>query len=179
MRKLALLILLLGTSAGAETMGVQGGDVKFTAVAKPGFLKIRGESKDKAPTGQLEFKDEGVKGAFAFDLRSLETGIDMRNEHMKEKYLEVGKFPTATFALDSVAAKASDLDKDLNKTFSGQLTLHGETKPVSGDFAYSAKERKIVAKFPIKVSDFKIDVPKYLGVTVGESVDVEVSLKLK
>lgn len=173
------LLFLFETSAFANDFVSVGGDVKFTAVGKPGFLKIRGESKGEFPKGKLNFKDNAMSGDFLFDLEKLDTGIDLRNEHMKDKYLEVKKFPRAKLTLKGIPIKESELKGNIETSFKGVLSLHGEVKDIEGKFKYTAAEKKSVANFTIKVSDFKIDVPKYMGITVSETVDVEVVVILK
>ncbi len=173
------LMFLFQPQSFATTLTAAGGDVKFTAVGKPGFLKIRGESKGTSPTGNLKLENEQVTGEFHFDLKSLDTGIELRNEHMKDKYLEVGKYPQAVLTLDPIPVKGGNLGSDMQSDFSGKLNLHGVTQNVKGKFQYTAKDKKANASFAIKVSDYKIDVPKYMGVTVSETVDVEASVALK
>lgn len=63
--------------------------------------------------------------------------------------------------------------KDAN--FTGQLTLHGVTKPVTGKVNMS-DEKEIEAGFKIKLSEYKIDIPKYLGITVADEVEVTVKI---
>jgi polyisoprenoid-binding protein YceI len=163
--------------AFATALTSVGGDVKFTAVGKPGFLKIRGESKSQFPIGSLKFDKDSAAGEFEFDLQGLETGIDLRNEHMKDKYLEVAKFPKSKLTFKLPGIKESDLSSDLKRNFVGILNLHGVTKEVSGEVLYSAATKSAVTKFTIKVSDFGIDIPKYMGITVSETVDLDVSVK--
>jgi len=53
------------------------------------------------------------------------TGEDARNTHLKSAdFFDVANMPTATFASTSVAKNGNKL------TISGNLTLHGVTKPV-------------------------------------------------
>ncbi len=163
----------------ANPMTVTSGEVKFTAVGKPGFLKIRGESKGHFPKGTIKFENNTASGEFEFDLGNLETGIQLRDEHMKDKYLEVGKYPTAKFILKPIQVKESELSSDFKKSFIGMFTLHGVTKEVQGEFTFHAKEKNLSALFTLKMSDFKIDIPTYKIVTVGEIVDLEISLNLK
>jgi hypothetical protein len=55
--------------------------------------------------------------------------------------------------------------------------LHGKEQGVKG--TYLAKDGKIDAKFQIKLTDFGIEIPSYLGITVAETVDVQVALPLR
>src|SRR4051812_9417558 len=73
------------------------GSTEFLAVGKPSFLKILG--KGKGPEGTLKVVDGQASGAFTVHLSDLTTNNDMRDHHMKEKYLEVSKYPSAEFHL--------------------------------------------------------------------------------
>ncbi len=182
MKKLvSISIFILGFqyAAVASSLVANAGEVKFTAIGKPGFLKIHGQSKGDFPKGEIQILNGQASGDFEFNLKNLDTGIELRNEHMKEKYLEIGKFPTAKLKIEPIAVSEEELKSDFSKKFQGQLLLHGVTKGVSGNFDYQAKTKNVVAKFNLKVSDFNIAVPQYLGVTVSENVETEVLVKLK
>lgn len=59
------------------------------------------------------------------DITGVDTGVSPRDNDLKsDNYFNVAKFPTATFASTSVAKTASGMD------VTGNLTLHGVTKPV-------------------------------------------------
>lgn len=173
------LLYLFDASALVPPMVATGGGVKFTAVGKPGFIKINGESKGKAPTGQIELADGKATGEFDFDLKHLDTGIELRNEHMKTKYLEVEKFPTAKLRIHPLQLTEKDLKSDFKRDFVGTLTLHGVSKEINGAFDYTAKDKSVRAEFRILVSDFKIDIPTFKIVKVSESVDLKAEVFLK
>ncbi|MGB8260944.1 MAG: YceI family protein [Terracidiphilus sp.] len=62
------------------------------------------------------------------DVAGLSTGVEARDNHLKtDAFFDVAKFATATFTSTSVAKSASGL------TVTGNLTLHGVTKPVTLD----------------------------------------------
>lgn len=59
------------------------------------------------------------------DATTIDTGVDQRDTHLKSPdFFDVTKFPTATFSSTSVTKSAGGL------TVTGNLTLHGVTKPV-------------------------------------------------
>lgn len=173
------LLCLYQVSAQAVLLKPKSGEVKFTAIGKPGFLKIRGESAGNKPDGFIEVNNDSLVGEFTFDLKSLKTGIDLRDEHMKDKYLEVAKYPTAKLVIKPLSITESDLDKNLKKDFSGSLTLHGVTKEISGSAEYSGSSKNLVAQFKVELSDFGIAIPEHLGVKVSKTAEVEVSLVLE
>lgn len=159
-------------------MKMTSGQLNFTAIGSPGILKIRGDAKDSSPKGQVEIKDGEASGEFTFALKALDTGIGLRDSHMKNKYLEVEKFPEAKLRVAGLKISHDEIKAGVRKEFSGQLTLHGETKDVKGKFEID-KTGKLKAAFPILVSDFKIDVPKYMGITMSETVDIELESQLE
>lgn len=159
--------------------------LEFTAVGKPGFLRINGTGAHvtgavgragAAPAASAPAV--GLEGTFETRLDDLVTGIDMRDEHMKKTYLETAKFPTATLKWSAMGPLVKG-----EMPFTGTLTLHGVEKPVSGkaDLTPDAdgKAIQVEAQFAIKLSDFGIQIPKYLGITVAEDVDVRTKIVAK
>jgi len=60
------------------------------------------------------------------DLSTIDTGVSMRDNDLKsDHFFNVAQFPTATFVSTSVAKSGSGL------TITGNLTIHGVTKPVT------------------------------------------------
>jgi len=60
------------------------------------------------------------------DVSTVNTGVDGRDNDLKsDHFFDVAQFPTATFVSTSVAKNAGGL------TVTGNLTLHGVTKPVT------------------------------------------------
>ena len=62
------------------------------------------------------------------DVTTLDTGVSQRDTDLKSSnFFDVAKFPTATFASTTVVKNGTHL------TVSGNLTLHGVTRPVELD----------------------------------------------
>jgi polyisoprenoid-binding protein YceI len=156
-------------SADAWTIDPGKSPVGFVAVGKPGFLKIKGEGAQLVGSATL---DAGkLSGTFTVALARLTTGIDLRDEHMKEKYLEVAKFPDAALTIDPLSVNAGSGEY----SFTGKLTIKGNSKPVAGllELDLQSERASGTAEFTVKISDYpEIGVPSHLGVTVAESVDV-------
>jgi polyisoprenoid-binding protein YceI len=153
------------------------GEVAFEAVGKPSFLKIKG--KGEGPEGEVKI-DSGVQGTFKFKMASLETGISMRDTHMKEKYLQVDKFPMAELKIEGVEKFDPNKAEEAALPFKGTLTLHGVTKPVTGQVDIKKKGNgfSVKAQFDTKITDFAIDIPSYSGITVADAVKVSVETDL-
>jgi polyisoprenoid-binding protein YceI len=152
------------------------GKVEFTAVGKPTLLKIKG--KGAKATGQLSIQDGKASGQAVFNLGSLDTGISLRDKHMKDKYLEVGKHPTATFELTEISLPnplpKGDFQKDV--PFKGKLTMRGVTKDVAGTAKLKRDGPRMagVVEFKTAISGFNMDIPSYAGITVANEINIAV-----
>jgi hypothetical protein len=100
-------------------------------------------------------------------LDSLKTGIDVRDSHMKNKYLETQKFPRAILT-DATG-------KDGNGV--AMLTLHGVKKPVKG--TYKIEGNELVVHFPVIISEYGVAKIKYMGVGVKDQAEVDARIPLK
>lgn len=175
---ISLFLLPEWSQASIQLKGVpEKSEVNFLAVGKPSMLKIHG--KATGATANLKLDKGNISGTSEFALDQLDTGIDLRNQHMKEKYLQTKEFPKAELTILTAAVDPGFETTLTNgeKPFQGKLKLHGKEQNVTGTF--SASNGIVNAKFSLKVTDFGIDIPSYLGVTVTESVDVSVNLALK
>lgn len=92
---------------------------------------------------------------------SLDTRVDARNNHLKSAdFFDVEKYPTLSFRSNSIKKAGNNKYK-----LSGDLTIHGVTKPVTMDLVYNGTtenpmSKKQAAGFQltgvIKRSDFGI-----------------------
>lgn len=85
--------------------------------------------------GTLEMDDQNITTAkfnFTIDVNSINTGIEMRDNHLKNAdFFEVSKYNDIKFVSTSVK-KAGKNKYKLN----GDLTIKGITKPVTFDLVY-------------------------------------------
>lgn len=161
-------------ASAQQPLRVSGGDV---TVICPLTVGGSFEAKTEDLSGDLAVApdQQSVKGVVTVDLQTLETGIGLRDKHLKSTYLEVEKGPQ--FA----EAKLQDIRVERLKgktTFHGVLTLHGQQRPVKGtaEIKPDGPGYRMEASFPVKVSDFQIPEPTYLGVGVADEVTVRVNL---
>ena len=79
--------------------------------------------------GQITWNEADITKSsvnMTIDVNSVDTGVAPRDSDLKSANLfDVAQFPTATFASSSVAKTSNGL------TVTGNLTLHGVTKPVT------------------------------------------------
>lgn len=140
------------------------------------------DAKTRALTGTLTAsasRPGGLDGSLAIDLRTLDTGINLRNEHLRERYLELDKGAGYDLAvLADVDLRGLNAEAPAGKgSFSGWLTLHGVTKRVEGavDVRTSGSGLRVRASFPVTLTDYAIPEPRYLGIGVKNIVQVDVA----
>ena len=178
----ATLVFVAATTATAQNLDykITSGTVTFLATGKPGFLRVNGEGGK--PVGQFTMDPGHTKvtsGNIAVHLDAFATGLETRDRHMKEKYLETKDFPDAIFKASPLTFKDGKLPGETE--LKGTLTLHGVTNPLTAKVKVTAKQNlfEIEADFDILLSDFKIEIPEYAGVTVAEKVKVHTTFLTK
>jgi polyisoprenoid-binding protein YceI len=178
LRSLGLAVLVWSWTSFAiaqDRLHVTGGDV---TVVCPLTVGGSFEARTKALSGEVGPAPEqpgGIGGALLVKLDTLETGIGLRDRHLKDNYLEVGKgngYNTAT--LENI-----QVDKvDGKGTFRATLLLHGQKRQVTGTSTVHKRGdgmTHVDAEFPLKVSEFEIPKPTYLGVGVRDEIQVKVA----
>jgi polyisoprenoid-binding protein YceI len=138
-------------------------------------------------TGKVELDDKDVtksKVEATIDVKSIDTKNAKRDEHLRGKdFFEVEKFPSITF-------KSTKIEKAGEKfKITGDLTMHGVTKPVTLDTEISAEvvdpwknvKRAVSATGTINRKDFGLVWQAALannGVVVSEDVKLFIDVEL-
>lgn len=168
-----LALLVAPALAEAALSEARDATVKFHA-SGPAGLKIEGVTHDFA------VREAGPEVRFTVPLANLDTGIALRNKHMREKYLEVAKYPNAELAVKRSALPAVGDGATANAQVDGAMTIHGVTKPVKVTVRASRAGQRFTVhgETPLDIRDYGIHVPSYLGVTVKPEIRVEVDVTL-
>jgi polyisoprenoid-binding protein YceI len=101
-------------------------------------------------------------------------------EHFNENYMETEKFPKSTFK-----GKIEDLSK-VNFTkdgtypviITGEMTIHGVTKPFSCSGTLDVQAGKIVGKSSYKIipEDYGIIIPSVVREKVAKEMEITVTM---
>ncbi len=100
------------------------------------------------------------------DVNTINTGIDMRDNHLKkEEYFNAEKYPALSFV--STEIKAADKDY----TVTGQLTIKGITKTISFPFTAAKQDNGMLftGNFSINRKDFSVGGG---SAVMGNNVDI-------
>ncbi len=118
------------------------------------------KAENKTVIASLDTKS----GAIAFEaaVKSFAFSNPKIQEHFNAKgWMDSDQFATATFKGSIVNMKDVKFNKDgvYAVTVSGDLTIHGETKPVeaNGTITVSGKSIKATSDFSIKLEDYKVN----------------------
>lgn len=159
----ALSLAPLAADAKLAASGTS--SVAFSA-AGPAGLKIAGTTAD------FGVSEDSGNVTITVPLKNLTTGIGLRDKHMREKYLEVGKYPDAVLTVSRASLKVPGAGDA-----TGNVKLHGKAKdlPFHYDTRRDGQVIKVTGSLRLNMKDFGIEVPTYMGVTVKPDVDVTVS----
>jgi polyisoprenoid-binding protein YceI len=181
------ILIVLATNLFAGTYGIDpaasGDTVYFRSSAKLEFI----EGKTANLTGGFAVDPQntssGVTGLFQVDLRTLRTGIEMRDEHMRERHLQTDQYPFAYFSIESVSGLPAALKSDSTYAVSGagMFYIHGgkrsipislEVRAHAGD--HTSEGIRVRAKFSLNLDEFGIPRPRAVFLKLAETINVEV-----
>lgn len=135
----------------------------------------------KEPTGSFTLDDADVtKSSFAVELQlaKIDTANEKRDAHLKSPdFFNAKQYPTITFKSTAVKKGEGNM-----LSVTGDLTLHGVTKPVTGtveltgtgEMPAGTKRAGVEATFVIKQTDFEM---KAMPGALSDEVKVIVALE--
>ncbi len=185
----AICLFLLGGTADAERFTIDPDSketlVRFVSKAPlETFEGLTSVVTGYARVNPLDMRDS-VDIRVDVDLASFDTGLALRDRHMKENHLETDLFPLATFAGGALIQPHADkLMEGRKHSFEveGEFTLHGVTRPVvlPVEVTLSRADGRsilhITGRFELKLSDYGIARPKFLIMKLNDTQIIEVHL---
>jgi hypothetical protein len=113
-------------------------------------------------------------------VKSFEFKVALMQEHFNENYMESDKIPKSSFKGKITNLNKIDLKKDgiYAAEVSGDLTIHGVTKPVTTAGTIEVKDQTITAKAKFNVSpkDYDIVIPSLVEDKIAKTIDVNVDV---
>jgi polyisoprenoid-binding protein YceI len=133
-----------------------------------------------------------ARGKIEVDLASLQTGIGMRDRHMREQYLETDKYPKTTFEITRIINAGDNVledQKPVEMVVEGNFTVHGVTRlievPVTAKLIKETEDTKarhpgdilhIQATFDVILSDHKINRPQFVFLKLDEKQRIDIDV---
>ncbi len=185
--KLAVLSVLAFSGMAAAAPEPYAFDPSHTRIAYAidhmGLSVMQGRFARFDGTLALDVNDlPASKVSVSIDMNSIDSGVPKLDEHLQSPdFFDVAKFPTMQFESTKVEGSGNQFK------VTGNLTLHGVTKPVTLDVSMRTVAvhpmRKVpaagfVARAEIKRADFGIAIyPGMLGDTVQIRIDTEAAAR--
>ncbi len=191
-------------TAALLTAAAFGGEIVFTV--EPGdYQNVTFHSKAPLESfegvtnqifGSIQVNLDSLAGASAVikvDMQALDTGINLRNKHMRDNHLHTADYPFAEFSLKRIEG-AGNLKEGEAVEFNGigDFTLHGVTReisvPLRVKFLTDGRDTPletagnalhIKGEFQVKLSDYEVPRPKFLVMKLNEVQRVTIELWAK
>lgn len=169
----AMLVLApVGAAAAPERYVVvpEASRVEFVSGTQLG--EFRGGTA--AVTGEIVYDPDDparARVALSVDAGRLESDNAARDKHMRERVLEVSRFPTI-----SLTATTFHPAGETEGTLEGRLALHGVERPLTVPVRIGREGAALRAdaRFDLALADFGMAPPRLLGLKVRDTVTVQV-----
>jgi polyisoprenoid-binding protein YceI len=154
------------------------GNAKFISDAP--VEKINGTANGSASMSINGTDVTTMKGQITFDVKSMKTGNDMRDDHLRSPvWLDAEKYPQITFDVKSISKKGDDQFE-----VEGAFTLHGVSKKMKTDAQVKVMTKggktfyKITTSFSVSLAEYNVKGKEgVVGNKVGKEIQVKVKLR--
>lgn len=123
---------------------------------------------------------EGTQLYLEVDLASLDTGLGLRNRHMRNNYLEVREFPYAIF--EAVIERVeSASDAGFRVTAQGVVEIHGVRREmrIPCDLSTRGEGYRVRCAFNVLLSDFDIEIPRIMFLKLADEIRIELDFAVR
>lgn len=183
-----MILTIAGAATAAEyriESGGEGNEVRFLSKAPMETVEgrtdqvrghVRADLHDLAASLQVEVR---------VDLASLDTGIGLRNRHMRENHLETELYPEAVFRAGEIREAPASVAPGGEASFVivGHMELHGVTRELAARVTLRRGEADgrdyldVETAFDIHLDDYEIERPKFLMLKLDKKQQVSVRLR--
>lgn len=186
---LATLFAVVGSGLAESTkfsLKTTGAKQTVQFVSDAPIEKIVGKTSEANGEVSLDLANlpSGAGGSIRVNMKSLDTGLSLRNEHMRDNHLQTEEFPEAVFTITSiVTAEPADISAGgtSNTLVRGELDLHGVKKQYEmlGRIAYDPATSTLTAsyKWDVLLQDHAIPRPEFLFMKLSDTQQITVELE--
>ncbi len=133
--------------------------------------------------GYLFMKSDNLKDAeiyFEVDLNTVDTGIGLRNRHMRDDYLHTDKYPFTNFK-GTIADVKNISQTEFDVRVRGSMFIHGVTRDITldGKIYKVPNGYQLKSEFEVKLTDYNIKIPKFMFVRINENIKLYVDFFVK
>lgn len=169
------MIALMGLAALAGPSLEGKPKVVFHAEGSPGFLTFEGTTR------RLELASDDTTLTFTVPMDTVQTGIALRDEHMRDKYVQTATYPNVVLTLPRADVAWPAAGQRTEIELQGTFEAHGveKTVPVTAQLRERKGLVEVRASFPFDTTEHGIAIPSYLGVTIKPEMRAEVQLTVE
>lgn len=193
MRRTALATLSLlaltaaPAAAGPRVFKADPSECRASFTLTSALNDIVGESRAVRAVASFDPKKrESAQVEASVEWSTVTTGIQKRDEHLRSAdFIDAARFPQATFKSTAVrlASWPPRTGTPASVIFEGVFEVHGVSRPVQGEAEASMIDDatlNVQATFTIDLTDYDIEVPRFLGLFPYDSeATVNVTLLLR
>ena len=180
MKKYIVILLLFSFAffpdkSEAQSFAATEGYAEFVSNAP--LLEFKGKSDHLH--GLIDLEENLVD--FYIDLSTLDTGINLRNRHMRNSYLETERCPFGEFTGEITSDFDPDLYEEQDVTVEGTFKVHCITREmeITGTIRPSDDGLKVDASWSVLLEDYDIDRPRVVFYELADEQKVNISILLK
>ena len=168
----------------------------------PGDRRNLARFESKAPLESFDGKTHRVSGWIVWDpaapgdsaevrvevdLATLDTGIALRNQHMRDNHLETDRYPRAYFRGGRLTGAVAPLahGRPAQIEIAGELEVHGVVRPLRAVATVTLTEEEgapvlhVACRFPLALADFAIKRPQFLMLKLGDVQQVTLDVRAR
>ena len=172
---IAVSALIIVSESSAQSYMSESGYVEFVSTAP--LLEFKGTSENL--TGLIDLEENLVD--FYVDLNTLDTGIDLRNNHMRDSYLETDTYRFAEFTGELTSDFDPNLKNEQQVAVIGDFQIHGVEREmeISGTLRPTESGLQLDASWTVLLEDHNIDKPQVVFYELASEQTVNISILLK
>lgn len=139
--------------------------------------------------GWLEVNPKALADSAAWnvevELASLDTGIGLRNTHMRENHLHTDEYPLAVFrggGLEELSARELVPGEELRLTLVGEFELHGVTRERKIPVRVQMRDDGtlvVFAEFMVSLEEHEISRPRFLVMKLADEQRIEMRFEAR
>jgi len=162
-----MLFICVGTS---QVYTVVNSTLTLEARASVAGIEDEFDATGTGLTGEIDLNKKTFE--LRYDLWDLDTGIELRNDHMHENHLETEEYPEAIFKGNILSSSGNEWHIE------GTFRLHGVENPLAITVEKSGNQ--FTAEWKLNLTDYEIEVPrKFLFAKLSEILSLNLVFEIE
>lgn len=172
---LTLLIIIPIQTVNGQSYMAEDGYTEF--ISRAPLLEFKGKSNHLH--GLVDLDKNLID--FYLDLNTIDTGIELRNRHMRDSYLRTDQCPFAEFRGELLTPFDPDQNQPQQVRTKGvfQVNCNERETEITGTLHPTESGLRLEAQFKIELSDYSIEKPRVIFYELAEEQVINLSILLQ